>query len=222
MQSSDGRFFKRNVSSSRNDRSSSNYGKGRKKQNGANGVCDNKMSFTIKRHNRKDQNEKSRSEVLRENMEVFAWTGSEKTVVLRFVMEHQLKIYHLAEPVAHKRRPMTPDVRLVLKEKVFKWLKEGMIKKVHVWVANTIHVKLANGTWKVQVYYSSLNKVCAKDMYPFSEEGEGLASLMGYPYKCFLRLPKEHNQIRMAEDDEENSSFIRKKKYAISPTCLKN
>ncbi|GKF02840.1 hypothetical protein Tco_0029763, partial [Tanacetum coccineum] len=70
-------------------------------------------------------------------------------------------------------------------------------------VANTIPVKLANGTWKVQVDYSSLNKVCAKDMYPFPEEGEELASIMGYPYKCFLRLLKEYNQIRMAEDDEE-------------------
>ncbi|GJR79126.1 hypothetical protein Tco_0149911 [Tanacetum coccineum] len=95
---------------------------------------------------------------------------------------------------------MTPDGRLELKEKVFQWLKEGMIRKVRhpVWVANTILVKLANGTWKVQVDYSSLNKVCAKDMYPFLEEGEGLASIMGYPYKCFLE---------MTEDDEEKTGF---------------
>ncbi|GKB73892.1 reverse transcriptase domain-containing protein [Tanacetum coccineum] len=74
-------------------------------------------------------------------------------------------------------------------------------------VANTIPVKLANGTWKVQVDYSSLNKVCAKDMYPFLEEREELASLMEYPYKCFLRLPKENSQIRMAENDEEKTGF---------------
>ncbi|GJW27988.1 hypothetical protein Tco_0044863 [Tanacetum coccineum] len=55
--------------------------------------------------------------------------------------------------------------------------------------------------------YSSLNKACSKDLYPFSEEGEELASLMGYPYKCFLRLPKEYSQIRMAEDDKENIGF---------------
>nr|GEY45579.1 hypothetical protein [Tanacetum cinerariifolium] len=50
---------RRNVSSSGNNRSSSNYGKGRKKQNGANRVCDNKMTFSIQRHNRKDRNEKT-------------------------------------------------------------------------------------------------------------------------------------------------------------------
>ncbi|GKD29399.1 hypothetical protein Tco_1240177 [Tanacetum coccineum] len=41
-------------------------------------------------------------------------------------------------------------------------------------------------------------------------EGKGLASLMEYPYKCFLRLPKENSQIRMAENDEENTRMMEK------------
>ncbi|GJU61116.1 hypothetical protein Tco_1238882 [Tanacetum coccineum] len=147
--------------------------------------------------------------VLRENREVFTWTGLERTTVLRFVMECQLKIYPLAKPVVHKRRPMASEGRLALKEKVFHWLKEGLIRKVQYpeWIANTIPIKLASGTWKVQVDYSSLNKVCSKDMYPLPKEGEELASLMGYPYKCFLRLPKEYSQIRMAKGDEEKTRF---------------
>nr|GEX22957.1 hypothetical protein [Tanacetum cinerariifolium] len=83
------------------------------------------------------------TDVLRENIEVFAWAGSERTIVPRLIMEHQLKIYPLAEPVVHKRRPMTPDGRHALKERVFRWLKEGTIRKVQhpEWVANTIPVK---------------------------------------------------------------------------------
>ncbi|GKD79420.1 reverse transcriptase domain-containing protein [Tanacetum coccineum] len=100
-------------------------------------------------------------------------TRSESTAVLRLVMEHQSKIYPLAKPVVHKRRPVAPEGRLALKERVFRWLGEGLIRK---------------------------------DMYPFPEEGEELASLMGYPYKCFLRILKEYSQIRMAEDDEEKTS----------------
>ncbi|GJY45790.1 retrovirus-related pol polyprotein from transposon TNT 1-94 [Tanacetum coccineum] len=49
------------------------------------------------------------------------------------------------------------------------------------------------------------NRICAKDMYPFPEIEEELASLMGYPYKCFLWLPKESSQVRMVEDDEEKT-----------------
>ncbi|GKF76607.1 hypothetical protein Tco_0229077, partial [Tanacetum coccineum] len=105
-------------------------------------------------------------DVLRENIDVFAWSGSKGTT-------------------------------------------EGIIRKVWhpEWVANAIPIRLASGTWKVQVDYSSCNKVCAKDMYPFSEEGKGLASLMEYPYKCFLRLPWENSQIRMAKADEEKTGF---------------
>ncbi|GJU24347.1 hypothetical protein Tco_1162968 [Tanacetum coccineum] len=44
-------------------------------------------------------------------------------------------------------------------------------------------------------------------MYPFPEVEEELASLMGYPYKCFLRLPIENSQIRMVEGDEEKTRF---------------
>ncbi|GKE36365.1 hypothetical protein Tco_1459770 [Tanacetum coccineum] len=71
-----------------------------------------------------------------------------------------------------------------------------------MWVVNTIPVNLGNGAWKVQVNYSSHNKVCAKDMYLFLEEEEGLASIMGYLYRFFLRLLKEYSQIRMTKDDE--------------------
>ncbi|GJW22869.1 hypothetical protein Tco_0033491 [Tanacetum coccineum] len=67
--------------------------------------------------------------IVRENMEVFAWTRSERTAVPRFVMEHKLKIYPLSEPVVHKRRPVAPEGRLALKEKVFRWLGEGLIRK---------------------------------------------------------------------------------------------
>ncbi|GKE38193.1 reverse transcriptase domain-containing protein [Tanacetum coccineum] len=102
-----------------------------------------------------------------------------------------------------------------------------MIRKVWhpVWVANTITVELANGTWKVQVDYSSLNKVCANDMYPFPEEGEGLAWIMGYSYKCFLRIPKEYSQIRMTEDDEEKTGFHTEERvysFTHMPKELKN
>ncbi|GKE09107.1 reverse transcriptase domain-containing protein [Tanacetum coccineum] len=123
-------------------------------------------------------------DVMRENIELFAWTRSERTVVPRFFMEHKLKIYPLAEPVVHKRQTVAPEGKLAMKEKVFRWLGEGLIRKMD---------------------YSGLNKACAKDVYPLLEEGEELASLMGYSCKCFLQLLKEYSQIRMAEVDEEKT-----------------
>ncbi|GJT16453.1 reverse transcriptase domain-containing protein [Tanacetum coccineum] len=42
----------------------------------------------------------------------------------------KLKLYPLAEPVVYKRRPKTLNGRQALKERVFRWLKEGTIRKV--------------------------------------------------------------------------------------------
>nr|GFA24470.1 hypothetical protein [Tanacetum cinerariifolium] len=143
------------------------------------------------------------TKVLQENIDVFSWAGSEIIAVPRFFMEHQLKIYPLVEPVVYKRRPLTPDERHTLKERVFIWLKERTRKKVQLreWVANTIPIKLENRTWKVQVDYSSLNKVYAKDTYPFLEEGEELASLLEYPYKCILFLPHAERIKKLGGDN---------------------
>ncbi|GJS90292.1 hypothetical protein Tco_0772928 [Tanacetum coccineum] len=68
MQDSDDRLFKGNISSPRSNRPSSNFRKGRKKQDGANGVCNNKMSFAVQHHNRKDRNEKPQSSGIREQV----------------------------------------------------------------------------------------------------------------------------------------------------------
>ncbi|GKC00248.1 reverse transcriptase domain-containing protein [Tanacetum coccineum] len=76
---------------------------------------------------------------------------------------------------------MTLDRRQALKEKVSYWLKEGIIRRVQYpeWVVNAKLIKLVNE----------------------------LALLMGYRYRCFLRLPKDNSQIRMTEDDEEKTGF---------------
>ncbi|GJZ62915.1 hypothetical protein Tco_0619336 [Tanacetum coccineum] len=213
MQSSADRFLRRNIPPSGNNRPSSNYRKGRKEQNGANRVCNNKISFVVQHHNRKDRNEKPESDSWKgckpRTSEPARNDGDHVESRLQTVINKRALGKHGSIRMG-QRRPMTPDRRQALKETVFRWLKEGTIRKVQhpEWVANTIHVKLANGTWKVQVDYSSLNKVCAKDMYPFPDEGEELASLMEYPYKCFLRLPKEYSQIRMAENEEEKTGGV--------------
>ncbi|GKE38525.1 reverse transcriptase domain-containing protein, partial [Tanacetum coccineum] len=175
MQSSDDGFLKRNVPPSRNNRLSSNYGKGRKEQNGANGVCNNKMSFAIQRHNMKDRNEKPWSvEKLYGNAD--SWKGCKVCGRRRAPGKHggicmgwirkncRIAIRHGAstKDIPSRRAGGRDDQKGSTPE----------------WDAHTIPVKLANETWKVQVDYSSLNKVCAKDI-----------------------------QIRMAENDKEKTRF---------------
>ncbi|GJR58854.1 hypothetical protein Tco_1501016, partial [Tanacetum coccineum] len=153
-------------------------------------VSNKGISHTAEQSHVRPTFQKGAREVIQKNTNIFSWTTMVNTDVPWFVMEHQLKAYPLAELVAHKKRPQMPDRRQALKEEVFNWLKEGIIRKV-------------------QMDYSSLHKVCAKDMYPFPEVEEEPTSLIGYQYKCFLRLPKGYSQIRMSESDEEKIRFHR-------------
>ncbi|GKB88791.1 hypothetical protein Tco_0961063 [Tanacetum coccineum] len=99
--------------------------------------------------------------VLRENMEVFSWTGSERTGVPRFVMEHHLKMYPLAKPIVHKIRPMTPDGRQALKEKVFHWLKERIIRKYPIREAR-MRFKTAKGSGWTNKAEEALRRIKSK------------------------------------------------------------
>nr|GEU94974.1 transposon Ty3-I Gag-Pol polyprotein [Tanacetum cinerariifolium] len=125
--------------------------------------------------------------------------------------------------------------RLTLKEKVFHWLKEGLIRKVQYpeWIPNTIPIKLANGTCKVKIDYSSLNKVYAKDMYPLPEEDEELASLMGYPMmekvladqrgqnvETYLEdiVIKSKSEIDLVQDVKETLIKLKRVNIKIDPT----
>nr|GEW94035.1 reverse transcriptase domain-containing protein [Tanacetum cinerariifolium] len=91
-------FFGRNISPPGGNRPSSNYGKGRKKQYGANGVHNNKMSFAVQHHNRNDQNEKPQSirVALRECKHLEKVQGSWKEVQWR---QHVEQMYRIIEQV---------------------------------------------------------------------------------------------------------------------------
>ncbi|GJS88541.1 reverse transcriptase domain-containing protein [Tanacetum coccineum] len=107
---------------------------------------------------------------------------------------------------------MASEGRLSLKEKVFHWLKEGLIIKVQYpeWIANTIPIKLASRTWKVQIDYSSLNKVCAKDMYPLPEDDEektGFHTEEGV--YCFTHMLKELKKLRCYTSEDDGKAITK-------------
>ncbi|GJR16072.1 hypothetical protein Tco_0798724 [Tanacetum coccineum] len=134
-----------------------------------------------------------------------------------------------------ERRPMASEGRMALKEKVFHFLKEGLIRKVQYleWIANTIPIKIAIGTWKVQVDYSSLNKVYAKDMYPLPEEVKKnsaatlqrmmekvLADQRGWNVETYLEeiVIKSKSELGLVQDVKETLRKLKRVNIKIDPT----
>nr|GEX66501.1 reverse transcriptase domain-containing protein [Tanacetum cinerariifolium] len=68
-------------------------------------------------------------------------------------------------------------------------------------------VKKHDGSWRICVDFTDLNKACSQDCYPLSEIDWKVESLCGYPFKCFLDAYKGYHQIQLAEADEEKTAF---------------
>ncbi|GKD52407.1 reverse transcriptase domain-containing protein, partial [Tanacetum coccineum] len=86
-------------------------------------------------------------------------------------------------------------------------------------------VKKHDGSWRMCVDFTDLNKSCPKDCYPLPKIDWKIESLYGYPFKCFLDAFKGYHQIHIAEVDEEKTAFHTNQGvfcYTKMPFGLKN
>nr|GEX81974.1 reverse transcriptase domain-containing protein [Tanacetum cinerariifolium] len=92
---------------------------------------------------------------------------------------------------------------------VQKLVEAGILQEVyyHVRLSNPVMVKKHDGSWRMCVDFTDLNKACLQDCYPLPEIDWKVESLYGYPFKCFLDTYKGYHQIQMAEQDEEKTAF---------------
>lgn len=68
------------------------------------------------------------------------------------------------------------------------------------WISNPIMVKIQDGSWRMCIDYTNLNKACLKDCYPFSELDQKVESMEGFKWKCFLDAYKGYHQILWGEN----------------------
>ncbi|GKC08383.1 reverse transcriptase domain-containing protein [Tanacetum coccineum] len=108
-----------------------------------------------------------------------------------------------------KEGGQAPDRNKAIQEEVAKLVEAGIMKEVHYhdWLSNPVMVKKHDGSWRMCVDFTDLNKSYLKDCYPLPEIVWKVESLCGYPFKCFLEAYKGYHQIQMAEEDEEKTAF---------------
>ncbi|GJV89621.1 reverse transcriptase domain-containing protein [Tanacetum coccineum] len=115
----------------------------------------------------------------------------------------------------------------IIGAEVQKLVKAGIMHEVyyHDWSSNLVMVKKHDGSWRMCVDFTNLNRACPQDCYPLSEIDWKVESLCGYPFKCFLDAYKGYHQIQMAEKDEEKMAFHTPHRvycYTKIPLGLKN
>nr|GEY27407.1 reverse transcriptase domain-containing protein [Tanacetum cinerariifolium] len=147
--------------------------------------------------------------VLKKNLDIFAWQPSDMTGVPRYVAEHRLNIQKGYTPVRQKKKGQAPERARAIQADVQKLVDAGIMREVyyHDWLSNPVMVKKHDGSWRMCVDFTYLNKAFPQDCYPLPEIDWKVESLCGYPFKCFLDAYKGYHQIQLAEADEEKTAF---------------
>nr|GFC03185.1 reverse transcriptase domain-containing protein [Tanacetum cinerariifolium] len=147
--------------------------------------------------------------VLKKNLDIFAWQPSDMTGVPRSIAEYRLNIREGYTPVRQKKMGQAPKRARAIQTEVQKLVDARIIREVyyHDWLSNPVMVKKHDGSWRMCVNFTDLNRACPQDCYPLPEIDWRVESLCRYPFKFFLDAYKGYHQIQLAEADEEKTAF---------------
>ena len=114
-----------------------------------------------------------------------------------------------------------------MKEEIQKQLSVRFISVVEYpeWLANVIPVPKKDGKVRVRVDFRDLNKASPKDDFPLPHIDLLVYNTAGHSMLCFMDGFPGYNQILMALEDMEKTTFITKWGaycYKVMPFGLKN
>ena len=155
--------------------------------------------------------------------------GNRQTLpgVPREVIEHHLAVCPGARPVKQKVRRQAQDRQDFVCSEVKRLKKANFIREVlhPTWVANPVVVPKPNGSKRMCIDFTDLNKACPKDPFPLPRIDQIVDSTAGCDLLCFLDAFSGYHQIKMAVEDEEKTAFITPEGcfcYTCMPFGLKN
>ena len=127
-------------------------------------------------------------ELLRRNVDVFAWDAYEASGLDPKFICHHLNVNPSVTP--KKQPPRRPSKEYVeaVKSEVTKLKQTKAIKEVFYpqWLANTVVVKKKTGKWRVCVDFTDLNRACPKDPFPMPQIDQLVDATVGHPRMSFL------------------------------------
>nr|GEW61669.1 reverse transcriptase domain-containing protein [Tanacetum cinerariifolium] len=107
------------------------------------------------RHDRRKPIQKGRMELwnlLKENLDIFAWKPADMTGIPSSIAKHRLNIRERCQLLRRKRRGHAPDRNKAIQEEVAKLVEAEIIREVHYhdWLSNPVMVKKHDGSWRIK------------------------------------------------------------------------
>ena len=119
------------------------------------------------------QEKEQLADLLRRNVDVFAWDAYEAPRLDPKFICHHLNVNPSIIPKRKPPRHPSKEHVEAVKSEVTKLKQARAIKEVFYpqWLANTVVVKKKTGKWRVCVDFTELNKACPKDPFPMPRIG---------------------------------------------------
>ncbi|XP_057443797.1 uncharacterized protein LOC130735944 [Lotus japonicus] len=149
-------------------------------------------------------------ELLKNNLDLFAWTIKDVPGIDPKVISHKLSIQPGAKPVVQARRKMGEEKDKAVRVETQILLEGRFITEVQypTWLANVVMVRKANGKCRTCTDYTSLSKVCPKDSYPLPNVDKLVDGAFENELLSLMDAYSGYNQIMMHRPDEEKTAFM--------------
>ena len=166
-------------------------------------------------------------EILRKHKESIAWSIEELKGISPSICMHKILLEETSKPTVEHQRRLNPVMKEVVRKEVLKLLNAGFIYAISdsPWVS-PVHVVPKKGGftvirnekneliptrtvtgWRVCIDYRKLNTATRKDHFPLPFIDQMLDRLAGHPHFCFLDGYSGYNQIAIAPEDQEKTTF---------------
>jgi hypothetical protein len=166
-------------------------------------------------------------EVLRGHKAALGWTIADIKGISASVCTHNIYMEEGCKPTRDPQRRLNPPMMEVVKKEVTKLLDHGIIYPISdsKWVSPVQVVPKKGGLtivkndkgedvpqrvqsgWRVCIDYRKLNTATRKDHFPLPFIDQMLERLAGHSYFCFLDGYSGYNQIVIAPEDQEKTTF---------------
>ena len=140
-------------------------------------------------------------QILRKYKEAIAWSIEDLKGISPSICMHKILLNDDAKTSVEHQRRLNPMMKDVVRKEVLKWLNAGFIERNEL-----IPTRTVTG-WRVCIDYRKLNNATRKDHFPLPFIDQMLDRLAGHPHFCFLDGYSGYNQIAIALEDQEKTTF---------------
>ena len=166
-------------------------------------------------------------EILRTHRTALGWTIADIKGISPLICTHRIHLEEDVKPSSQPQRRLNLIMKEVVKKEVLKLLDVGVIYPIadSKWVSPTQVVPKKSGVtvvanenneliptrvtsgWRVCIDYRKLNAGTRKDHFPLPFVDQMLERVAGHEFYCFLDGYSGYNQIEIALEDQEKTTF---------------